>query len=124
MKEYLLSVAMYSTKYAELFNYNEDDVSNTLGYIFRVYQEDVKNYSNQELSLLVTILSKYKEEEYKEYIDVFSLKVINSIINKARSPKEMLKMIKKIDKEYSKDKKVNEKKYLKIIEEISSETSK
>lgn len=124
MKEYLLSVAMYSTKYAELFNYNEDDVSNTLGYIFRVYQEDVKNYSNQELSLLVTILSKYKEEEYKEYIDVFSLKVINSIINKSRSPKEMLKMIKKIDKEYSKDKKVNEKKYLKIIEEISSETSK
>ena len=124
MKEYLLSVAMYSTKYAELFNYNEDDVSNTLGYIFRVYQEDVKNYSNQELSLLVTILSKYKEEEYKEYIDVFSLKVVNSIINKAKSPKEMLKMIKKIEKEYSKDKKVNEKKYLKIIEEISSETSK
>ena len=124
MKEYLLSVAMYSTKYAELFNYNEDDVSNTLGYIFRVYQEDVKNYSNQELSLLVTILSKYKEEEYKEYIDVFSLKVINSIINKSRSHKEMLKMIKKIEKEYSKDKKVNEKKYLKIIEEISSETSK
>jgi hypothetical protein len=37
MTEYLMSVAMYSLKYQEAFNYNEDEVSSTLGYIFKFY---------------------------------------------------------------------------------------
>jgi len=90
MTEYLMSVAMYSLKYQEAFNYNEDEVSNTLGYIFKFYQDDVKEYSNQELSLLVVLLSKIKKEYYKEYINLFNLDTIKIIIKHAKDIKDSL----------------------------------
>ncbi len=90
MTEYLMSVAMYSLKYQEAFNYNEDEVSSTLGYIFKFYQDDVKEYSNQELSLLVVLLSKIKKEYYKEYISLFNLDTIKIIIKHAKDIKDSL----------------------------------
>ena len=90
MTEYLMSVAMYSLKYQEAFNYNEDEVSSTLGYIFKFYQDDVKEYSNQELSLLVTLLSKIKKEYFKEYINLFNLDTIKIIIKHAKDIKDSL----------------------------------
>ncbi len=90
MTEYLMSVAMYSLKYQEAFNYNEDEVSSTLGYIFKFYQDDVKEYSNQELSLLVVLLSKIKKEYYKEYINLFNLDTIKIIIKHAKDIKDSL----------------------------------
>ena len=81
MTEYLMSVAMYSIKYAELFKLNEDEVSNTLGYIFKFYQNDVKEYSNQELSLLVALLSFEKKEDYKKLLKVYNLDNIKKLMN-------------------------------------------
>ena len=115
MKDYLLSIAMYSIKYAEGFGYKEEDVSNALGYVFRVYQDDVKEYSNQELSLLVAILSQYDEDSYKEYIDVFSSILLKKIIDNSKEPKDSLSYIKKIIKKHSSDKNAKEEDYLKLI---------
>jgi len=96
MKEYLMSIAMYCLKYAEEFNFNEEDVSNALGYVFRVYQEDVKYYSNQELSLLVTLLSRENEEDYKKYIDLFTKERIGYIIDNSKKPIDSLKIADKL----------------------------
>ncbi len=90
MTEYLMSVAMYSLKYQEAFGYDEQDVSNALGYVFKFYQDDVKEYSNQELSLLVTLLSQIKKEYYDLYIRIFNLDTIKLIISKARDVKDSL----------------------------------
>ena len=118
MKEYLMSVAMYSLKYAEAFKYNEDEVSNTLGYIFRVYQEDVKYYSEQELSLLVCLLSKVKEEDYKKYIDIYTIDRIQMIMKYSKDIKDSLKVAKLIEKEYKSSKgKLDDKKLEKELME-------
>ena len=87
---------MYCLKYAEEFNFNEEDVSNALGYVFRVYQEDVKYYSNQELSLLVTLLSRENEEDYKKYIDLFTKERIGYIIDNSKKPIDSLKIADKL----------------------------
>ena len=94
MTEYLMSVAMYSIKYQEAFGYKEEDVSTALGRVFRNYQEDVKEYSNQELSLLVALLSQVKEEEYKDYIKIYNLDVIKLIIKYAKDVKDSLNLAK------------------------------
>ena len=106
MTEYLMSVAMYSIKYAEEFKYNEDDVSNTLGYIFKFYQDDVKEYSNQELSLLVALLSQEKKEDYEKLLKVYALDNIKMLIN----AKDILSVANKLKElYYMKDFKVKEK---------------
>ena len=118
MKEYLMSIAMYSLKYAEAFKYNEDDVSNALGYVFRVYQEDVKYYSEQELSLLVCFLSQVKEEEYKKYIDIYTKDNLAFVMNNSKDMKELLKNGKKLAKLYKENKgKVTKKDLEKMIKE-------
>ena len=83
MTEYLMSVAMYSIKYSEAFGYKEEDVSFALGRVFRNYQNDVKEYSNQELSLLVTLLSQVKEE-YVQVQDDGSKLNISSKLNETK----------------------------------------
>ena len=113
MTEYLMSVAMYSLKYAEAFGYKEDDVSYALGRVFRNYQDDVKEYSNQELSLLVTLLSKVEEKEYKEYIKIYNLDVIKLIIKYAKDVKDSLNLANLVKEEYH-----NSSNDLKKLEEI------
>jgi hypothetical protein len=124
MKEYLMSIAMYSLKYAEAFKYNEDDVSNALGYVFRVYQEDVKYYEEQELSLLVCLLSQVEEDKYKEYIDIYTKERIDLIIKYSKDIKDSLTLSKIVLKEYKKSKgKLDDKKLEKEFAERLNENS-
>lgn len=104
MTEYLMSVAMYSIKYAEAFKLNEDDVSNTLGYVFKFYQDDVKEYSNQELSLLVVLLSLEKKEDYNKFLKVYTLDNIKRLIKNTKEMKDILPIANKLKElYYSKD---------------------
>ena len=100
MTEYLMSVAMYSLKYAEEFGYKEDEVSDTLGYIFRVHQDKVKEYSNQELSLLVNLLSKEDKDKYEELLNIYTLDNIKLMIKYAKKTKDILKLAKKTKELY------------------------
>ena len=119
MKEYLMSIAMYCLKYAEEFKINEDDVSNALGYVFRVYQDDVKEYSNQELSLLVALLSREDEKDYKKYINLFTKDRLECIINNSKTPGDSLVMADKlIDLDKKKKGKISKKDMKSIIEGV------
>ncbi len=119
MKEYLMSIAMYCLKYAEEFGFNEDAVSDALGYVFRVYQEDVKYYSNQELSLLVALLSREDKNDYKKYIDLFTKERIEYIINNSKTPKDSLKIADKlIELNKNKKGKITKGDLVKIVKEL------
>jgi len=102
MTEYLMSVAMYSIKYAEAFNYNEEEVSSTLGYIFKFYQDKTKKYSTQELSLLTVLLTKEKKEDFDKLLNVYTLDNIKLLIENAKDIKDTLTLANKVKELYYK----------------------
>lgn len=98
--EYFMAVAMTSIKYCEELNKDQKKQANTLGYVYRVYQEEVRCLLPQELSLLITFLSNIKEEYYKEYINLFDKKILSAIIEKSKSIEEQISSLEKIEDIY------------------------
>ena len=57
LTKHLMSVAMFSLKYQEILNLDEKKISNTLGIIFRKNQNQIKDFTAQELALVTVFLS-------------------------------------------------------------------
>jgi len=98
--EYFMAVAMTSLKYCEELNRDSKVQAETLGYVYRVYQEEIRNLIPQELSLLITYLNDIKEEFYKEYIYLFNKETLSSVISNSNSVIEQLERLNSIENFY------------------------
>lgn len=98
--EYFMAVAMTSLKYCEELNKDSKKQAETLGFVYRVYQEEVRSLIPQELSLLITYLNDIKEEYYKEYITLYNKEILSSIISNSNSVLEQLEYLNFIEDFY------------------------
>lgn len=97
MTKYLMLVASSIDNYCKYLNKDVNDYSSILGYVYRVYQDKIKNVSPQGIGLLLIYLKDIKEEDYEKYIDAYKDKV-DTIIKESKNLEEQFKKMDKIKK--------------------------
>ena len=102
MTKYLTAIAAATDNYCKYLNKDTNAFSKILGYVFRVYQEDIKKLSPQGIALILISLEDVKEEDYGKYIEVFKNKA-DRVIKRSNNIEEQLEKMKalmeKADKE-------------------------
>ena len=97
LTKYLMSVAMFSLKYQEALNLDEKKISNTLGIIFRRNQNQIKNFTAQELALVTIFLSNINEQYFSDYLKLFNKNVIEYAIKNAKSIEEQVSFLNSVE---------------------------
>lgn len=90
-----MKVAMCCLKYSDELKLDEEKVSNTLGIIYKLYQDKIKDLTEQELALLASYLSLKDEKYYNNYIKYLDKEKINRAIVNGKNSKEQLDGIEK-----------------------------
>lgn len=112
LEKKLVATAMFSLKYSEAIGLRSQKLSSILGTIFRTSQEQIKNFSPQELSLLIVHLYDIKEEYFGEYLNIFRQEMVSHIINNTSCIVEQLDGLNAVENFYydfygNKDENVN-----------------
>ena len=102
MTKYLVAVASATDNYCKYLNKNPNDYAKTLGYVYRVYQEEIKKISPQGIALIILNLDNIKEEDYGKYIDAFKNKA-DRIIKRSNSIEEQFEKMKAIKEKVEKE---------------------
>ncbi len=97
LTKHLMSVAMFSLKYQEALNLDEKKISNTLGIIFRRNQNQIKNFTAQELALVTVFLSNINEQYFSDYLKLFNKNVIEYAIKNAKSIEEQVSFLNSVE---------------------------
>lgn len=97
LTKHLMSVAMFSLKYQEALNLDEKKISNTLGIIFRRNQNQIKNFTAQELALVTVFLSNINEQYFSDYLKLFNKNVVEYAIKNAKSIEEQIAFLNSIE---------------------------
>lgn len=97
LTKHLMSVAMFSLKYQEALNLDEKKISNTLGIIFRRNQNQIKNFTAQELALVTIFLSNINEQYFSDYLKLFNKNVIEYAIKNAKSIEEQVSFLNSVE---------------------------
>lgn len=97
LTKHLMSVAMFSLKYQEALNLDEKKISNTLGIIFRRNQNQIKNFTAQELALITIFLSNINEQYFSDYLKLFNKNVIEYAIKNAKSIEEQVSFLNSVE---------------------------
>ena len=97
LTKHLMSVAMFSLKYQEALNLDEKKISNTLGIIFRRNQNQIKNFTAQELALVTIFLSNINEQYFSDYLKLFNKNVVEYAIKNAKSIEEQIAFLNSIE---------------------------
>lgn len=97
LTKHLMSVAMFSLKYQEALNLDEKKISNTLGIIFRRNQNQIKNFTAQELALVTVFLSNINEQYFSDYLKLFNKNVVEYAIKNAKSIEEQFSFLNSIE---------------------------
>ena len=92
---YLMNIAMCTDNYCKYLNDDYNKYAKILGYVFRVYQDDIKGISPQGIALILVYLKDKDEKDYKKYIDLYKDKV-DKIISESKNIKEQLEKMNKI----------------------------
>ena len=102
MTKYLTSIAAAVDNYCKYLNKDTNTFASSLGYVFRVYQEDIKNISPQGVALILISLENVKEEDYGKYIQAFKNKADRAIKRSNNIEQQLEKMkaiMEKVEKE-------------------------
>ncbi len=97
LTKHLMSVAMFSLKYQEILNLDEKKISNTLGIIFRKNQNQIKDFTAQELALVTVFLSDINDLYFYDYLNLFNKDIIKYTINNAKSIEEQVLFLKSVE---------------------------
>lgn len=97
LTKHLMSVAMFSLKYQEILNLDEKKISNTLGIIFRKNQNQIKDFTAQELALVTVFLSDINDLYFYDYLNLFNKDIIKYTINNAESIEEQVMFLKSVE---------------------------
>ena len=97
LTKHLMSVAMFSLKYQEALNLDEKKISNTLGIIFRRNQNQIKNFTAQELALVTIFLSNINEQYFSDYLKLFNKNVIEYAIKNAKNIEEQVSFLNSVE---------------------------
>lgn len=97
LTKHLMSVAMFSLKYQEALNLDEKKISNTLGIIFRRNQNQIKNFTAQELALVTVFLSNINEQYFSDYLKLFNKNVVEYAIKNAKSIEEQFSFLNSVE---------------------------
>lgn len=97
LTKHLMSVAMFSLKYQEALNLDEKKISNTLGIIFRRNQNQIKNFTAQELALVTIFLSNINEQYFSDYLKLFNKNVVEYAIKNAKSIEEQFSFLNSVE---------------------------
>lgn len=97
LTKHLMSVAMFSLKYQEALNLDEKKISNTLGIIFRRNQNQIKNFTAQELALVTIFLSNINEQYFSDYLKLFNKNVVEYAIKNAKSIEEQVSFLNSVE---------------------------
>ena len=97
LTKHLMSVAMFSLKYQEALNLDEKKISNTLGIIFRRNQNQIKNFTAQELALVTVFLSNINEQYFSDYLKLFNKNVVEYAIKNAKSIEEQVSFLNSVE---------------------------
>ena len=97
LTKHLMSVAMFSLKYQEALNLDEKKISNTLGIIFRRNQNQIKNFTAQELALVTVFLFNINEQYFSDYLKLFNKNVVEYAIKNAKSIEEQIAFLNSIE---------------------------
>lgn len=97
LTKHLMSVAMFSLKYQEILNLDEKKISNTLGIIFRKNQNQIKDFTAQELALVTAFLSDINDLYFYDYLNLFNKDIIKYTINNAKSIEEQVLFLKSVE---------------------------
>lgn len=97
LTKHLMSVAMFSLKYQEILNLDEKKISNTLGIIFRKNQNQIKDFTAQELALVTVFLSDINDLYFYDYLNLFNKDIIKYTINNAESIEEQVLFLKSVE---------------------------
>lgn len=100
--KYLTAIAAATENYCQYLNKDSKIFSNYLGYIFRVYQDDIKGITPQGVALILISLEGVKEENLDKYLKAFKNKA-DRIIKRSNNIEEQLEKMnaikEKVDKE-------------------------
>ncbi len=97
LTKHLMSVAMFSLKYQEILNLDDKKISNTLGIIFRKNQNQIKDFTAQELALVTVFLSDINDLYFYDYLNLFNKDIIKYTINNAKSIEEQVLFLKSVE---------------------------
>lgn len=89
MNKYLQEIATMAVTYSEALNKDENKIAETLGNIYRLHQDKIKDLEPRELALLTTFISEENKEDYEEFVTMLGTKeVLEEITKTSISPQE------------------------------------
>ena len=97
MTKYLMLVASSVDNYCKYLNKDINDYSYILGYVYRAYQDKIRNVSPQGIALLILYLKDVVEDDYEKHIDAYKDKV-DTIIKESKDLEEQFKRMDEIKK--------------------------
>lgn len=95
MTKYLMLVASSIDNYCRYLKKDVNEYSSILGYVYRVYQDKIKNVSPQGVGLLLIYLKDVDEKDYEKYIDAYK-DSLDNIINESKTLDEQFDKMDKI----------------------------
>lgn len=101
MKNYLQEVATMAVTYSEALDKDESKVAETLGNLYRMHQDKIKDLAPRELALLTTFISEENKEDYEEFVTMLGTKdVLEEITKTSISPQEEISKLDYIEGMY------------------------
>jgi hypothetical protein len=102
MTKYLVNVAAAIDNYCKYLNKDTNNYSGPLGYLYRVYQDDIKDISPRGVALILLSLEGIKEEDYGKYIKAFKNKA-DRVIKRSNSIEQQLEKMDGIKEKVEKE---------------------